>query len=144
MVVCRIPTVLSRLHIAAQFGRTDIVEYFLNTGVSADSCDNDGSTPLHYVAHYGSQSDNSSDSRTSCQDIVHFLVDNNADLNAVDRKGRTPLVLAARYHRNRLVELLIKLGSNLEICDEDGYTVLHLAALFGWSETVLFIVEGGI
>lgn len=139
------------LHIAAQYGREDIVKYFVGRGVSADSCDNDKCTPLHYVARCdgrcrsrcGCRSRCTCRSRQSYIDIVHFLVNSNANLNAVNGKGHTPLIVAGQYFQKHFVELFIKLGANIGCRDENQYTILHLSScLNSWLEVVRFLVEG--
>lgn len=52
-----------------------------------------------------------------------------ADVNAVDRYGRTELMKAARYGRLEEAKEQLKLGADVSICDTDtsGYNALHEA-----------------
>ena len=56
-----------------------------------------------------------------------------ADVNAVDRYGRTELMKAARYGELKRAEEQLKLGADVSICDTDtaGYNALHEAARHG-------------
>lgn len=126
-------------HIAAKYGRKDIVKLFLDRGLFVDIRDKNEHTPLHYITVENC----TALSRRQCyQELVHILVDRNADLNAVNRNGCTPLLLAAKRSCKYIFELFIKLGADVDCCDEDQYTVLHHVCQNGWSGTVRTLVEG--
>merc|ERR1740117_781001 len=58
------------------------------------------------------------------------------DLNAQDKKGKTPLVVAAMFNNPAIVCRLIELGADVTIADERGATALHWAAYAGELPTV--------
>lgn len=125
------------LHFAAQCGHKNIVKFFLNLGICANSCDNNQCTPLHYIAAEMQSAD-----RGNYQELVHILLDSNADLNAVNRKGCTPLLQAAQNLCKHAVELFIKLGANVDCCDEKQWTILHHSSFNGWPGIIRYLLEG--
>lgn len=56
----------------------------------------DGRTALHWAA------------RNGFIEIVRFLVDNGANINLRDNKGKTPLILATQYNHNTIVDFLLE------------------------------------
>ena len=67
-------------------------------------------------------------------DVVEFLVDCGARVNAADEDGETALMAAADAGVTGNIDLLLKLGANLEQKDTDGKTALfhatdHISAL---------------
>ncbi len=74
-------------------------------------------------------------------DVVKFLVDHGADVNATDTWGCTPLFYAQFLD---IAELLVARGTDLDIKNtEDGGTVLHDAASTGDLEAVKLFVSHG-
>jgi ankyrin repeat protein len=64
-----------------------------------------------------------------------------ANINAGDRRGRTPLAHAIRYDKPWLVAPLLEAGADPNIPDHDGETVLRLACRRGKSEADLAIIK---
>jgi ankyrin repeat protein len=73
-----------------------------------------GSTPLHCAVFY------------HLDDIIRLLVENNADLNAKDQKGRTPLHRIS--HDAKIAQYLIDQGALVNEPDNSGQTPLHIIA----------------
>lgn len=85
-------------------------------GVSIDSRDNDGRTPVHvHAATAGPQH----------VEVLAWLLDSGADAHALDNKGRTPLHLAIPAN----VATLAAKGAWLDVQDKLGATALHQAVL---------------
>ncbi|CAL2036557.1 CBN-ACBP-5 protein [Caenorhabditis brenneri] len=57
-----------------------------------------------------------------CDPVVRFLIDEGADVNAVDNCLQTPLHFAAQCHRPLLAEILIQAGADKAALDADGLT----------------------
>lgn len=60
-----------------------------------------------------------------------------------DRRGRTPMHLAAARGRTDVLEFLWSKAADLDAEDEDGRTPLHLAAANGHVECVRLLVDRG-
>lgn len=62
--------------------------------------------------------------------ICERLIISKADINQMDPMGRTPLLKCAHYNsKPEILQLLIDHGADSNICDYEGYTLLHFAAL---------------
>jgi len=72
-----------------------------------------GNTPLHL---------------TSDLTVAQGLIYHNAELEATNLLGETPLLTAARNNRVQLAELLMNSGASVNAADSDGMTALHIAA----------------
>jgi len=80
-----------------------------------DAYDPDKRTALINAAFYGNT------------DLIEWLIENKADINAQDRGGWTALHFAAQEDRLDVVELLIKKGANSNIKNEYGNKPLFYA-----------------
>lgn len=76
----------------------------------------EGETPLHYAA------------RLNNIQAIDLLIDNGANINAVDSYGRTPLHCAAVHCRYDVVKILIEKGAEVGTPNSDGKTVLSCLA----------------
>ena len=76
---------VTALHIAAFWGRLEVVEFLVGAGADVNATNNDGDTALHLAAWEGHL------------EVVEFLVGAGADVNAADDDGDTALHLAARH-----------------------------------------------
>ncbi|KAL2837645.1 ankyrin repeat-containing domain protein [Aspergillus pseudoustus] len=61
---------------------------------------------------------------------VHLL-DLGADIDAVDRSGCTPLMIAAQIPAERIARLLVDRGARVEIVEEHGQNAMHMGASHG-------------
>lgn len=59
--------------------------------------------------------------------IAKVLLKANANPNAVDSKGTTPLHLASGFFKEKLVRTLLKHNSEINSKSHDGQTPLHIA-----------------
>jgi ankyrin repeat protein len=96
----------------------------------------------------------------ACESLCIALLNAGADINARTNDGTTPLMLAAKSAKLRLVKLLIEKGANPKLTDNKGKTAydyalsadpltdlpefrkqMEEACGFNKSETVLFLKE---
>ena len=71
-----------------------------------------------------------------------YLLENNASLEELDNKGRTPLLHAAFARRPNLVKILLAYGANVRAIDKDSMTALHLACINGDASVVSLLLDG--
>eukprot|EP00002_Diphylleia_rotans_P003389 TRINITY_DN122_c0_g1_i8.p1 TRINITY_DN122_c0_g1~~TRINITY_DN122_c0_g1_i8.p1 ORF type:complete len:1435 (+),score=262.80 TRINITY_DN122_c0_g1_i8:2159-6463(+) len=73
--------------------------------------------------------------------LVKKMVEYGADPHATDKRGQTPLHLAARSSTLELYKELIKCGASLQAIDFKGKTPLHEAVRHGSTEIVMDMLE---
>ena len=105
------------IHNAAQGDEVDKLQLLLEEGIYPDVRDEVGNTPLLYAASAGSIN------------AARLLLQNDANVNAANNRGQTPLMSSLRTDSNLfLVKLLIDNGANIEAQDRDGNRPLLIAA----------------
>ncbi|PQE22096.1 Ankyrin repeat-containing domain protein [Rutstroemia sp. NJR-2017a BVV2] len=133
------------LHIAA-YAHPDIVDKLLEAGAKVNIQDKEGKTPLYHAAYGGylwtvtKLVEKKADVQIPCVDgwsplhaaadngqVSEFLLQNSADVNAVDKRGWTPLMRAAYWKGVDAVKVLLKYQANLDLQTDDGKTALHVA-----------------
>lgn len=63
----------------------------------------------------------------STEEIINLLIAHDADLNAVDNSGLTPLHLASVYNNHSLAKILLQHGANVKALSKKKLTPLKLA-----------------
>uniref|UniRef100_A0A2C9KYM9 Uncharacterized protein n=1 Tax=Biomphalaria glabrata TaxID=6526 RepID=A0A2C9KYM9_BIOGL len=107
---------LTALHAAAESHKLDFVEVLLKYNVPVNLKSDEGLTPLHLAVR---------DVNT-----VRFFLENQANVNADDFYGDTPLSLASASHGDlwEVVRLLIASGSDINHRNTSGMSPVWLAA----------------
>jgi ankyrin repeat protein len=105
------------LWLAADFGETEIVRILTAAGADPRLTANDGSTPL--IASIGRN-------EARALEIVKYLAERGANVNAADESGNTALHKAAANGFDRLVQLLADSGATLDARNALGQTPLML------------------
>ena len=81
--------------------------------------DENGFTPLHWACLGGDVK------------IVEFLLDNRADIDAVNNRGEPPIFWAVIKGHALAVRCMMERNCNVHISDAKGYNVMHhVSALF--------------
>jgi len=97
------------LHVAAGYAHTEAMKVLLDHGSDTEAKDKYGITPLM----------NAGSARKlwkkeeQCIPALQLLIDNDADVNAIDNNGETALFHAINSRYARIIELLIKAGSDI-------------------------------
>ncbi len=91
-----------------------------------------GWTPLHYAA--------SNPGETSA-DMVRLLLEHFAYIDAESPNKTTPLMMAARYGADAVVELLLKEGADPLLRNEQGLSAIDFARQIGRARSVEFIAR---
>lgn len=104
------------------------VSVFQEKGLNFKACDYMGHSVIHYAV-LRAQSDKLGDVIL----LIKRLVRAGADVNHRNRRLRTPLyyLLYKPDLRELAVFLINECQLDVNLCDSDGYTVVHLAAIFG-------------
>ncbi|XP_061460813.1 transient receptor potential cation channel subfamily A member 1 [Rhineura floridana] len=122
------------LHYACRQGVPLSVNSLLELNVSIHSKSRDKKSPLHFAASYGRIN--------TCQRLLRDMEDTRL-LNEGDKKGMTPLHLAAQNGHEKVVQFLLKKGA-LFLCDYKGWTALHHAAVGGYTRTMQIILNTNV
>jgi ankyrin repeat protein len=97
----------------------EVKRLVIDCGIDPNAREDDKSaTPLHAAAESGSP------------EVVEFLLEHGADLNARDKYGDTPLHYAAAFGHPETVRLLLERGTDPNIRNKYGATPLHYAVWF--------------
>lgn len=89
------------------------IERLLDSGVDPNKADSFGETSLHHAIRVDS---------SDILVILELLIDNGANVDARNRRGQTPLFLAAELDHPEEVAFLLDNGADLTIRDRDGNT----------------------
>ncbi|XP_070542308.1 ankyrin repeat and death domain-containing protein 1A-like isoform X2 [Ptychodera flava] len=132
------------MHLAAEHGRTGVVEYLMNTGADKMAYSRVGLTCLHFAAKGGHQS------------VVNLLIKSGVEIDARDNDGKTPLHCAAEEGHAHTVETLIQSGADINAetylvfikddpdrNDEKEMSPLHFAAMNGHTAVVKVLLMHG-
>ena len=121
----------SLLHLAAQFGKPELVAVLLERGSNINIKNNMGSTPLLIAI------------RNKNYNIVKLLIDQGCDIYAMDKERNTVFHFAAFLGCFEIVKLLIEKGALLNEKNIFMSTPLREAAIKGNFEIVKFLLENG-
>jgi uncharacterized protein len=116
---------------AAALGFTPIVQRLLDAGVPINARYGNDLTVLMWAAGYADGA-----GVLDAENVVKLLLDHNADINAVDDRGRTALMIAAELDHPTIVDILLKRGADRSITDKQGKTALDLATSDGVRQTL--------
>lgn len=100
----------------------------VNTVINGENDFRNSQTLLMYTAIYGVSLNG------ELEDIISWLVEQGADIEAVDAEGKTALILAVRHKRKEAVRELLSLGADRDKRDSDGYDAHDYAEEGGDSE----------
>jgi ankyrin repeat protein len=152
------------LHLAVK--DENLVQLLIDYGADATVCDDMGRLPLHYSALHGVKgtfeiliprpddfhtkdkygatalhlaSENSED---NCL-FMKYLIDLEADVNATDNNGSTPLHYAVRAGNAKILDILITEGVDVNAIDIFGKTPLALATKICDFRVLQKLIENG-
>lgn len=114
-ISARNPQGESALMLAAIKGRLDLVKALIERGADIN---HPGWTPLHYAA--------SADLPESLP-IAKTLIEQHAYIDAASPNGSTPLMLAAQYSSQAMVEYLLSEGADVHLRNQRGLSAVDFA-----------------
>ncbi|MEQ1763572.1 MAG: ankyrin repeat domain-containing protein [Pyrinomonadaceae bacterium] len=99
----------------------EMVQLLISYGSKLKLVDKEKNNALHHLAENGVE-----------PEIIRYLISSGIDINAVNKEGRTPLMLAAANSQNEIVTALLENGANASSTTRDGKSAWDLTE----SETV--------
>ncbi|XP_048258100.1 ankyrin repeat domain-containing protein 1-like isoform X1 [Haliotis rufescens] len=115
---------------AAGFGHGEVVELLVRKGADVSLVDEDGSSILHFACYAGDM------------EMVKFVLSLNVlDIESRGALSRTPVMYAARWGHRDVLELLVSIGADVSLVDDDGDNILHLVGWGGDMETAKFVLS---
>jgi len=120
-IECRNAQSNTGLMVAAKNGFFEVVRCVISAGAAGhvNRSNDDGFTALQYAAKLGDQ------------DIVQFLLNCRADVDARNKFHQTSVMLAARHGHSKVTEMLLGDGASIEKRDRGGRNALMMAARNG-------------
>lgn len=102
-----------------------------NLGVSLNATDASGKTPLHMAV------------AENHMRLMHWLIAQGADIEALDHERRTPVMIAARLWSPSCLHSLIQAGAQLDRRDNAGLNVVDHAEQGGIWENCRVVLKAG-
>ncbi|XP_055309515.1 26S proteasome non-ATPase regulatory subunit 10-like, partial [Sitodiplosis mosellana] len=121
----------SALKLALKKGNDEITKLLIQNGANLNANDNASNTALHIAA----MSDTS-------LDVVRFLIEHGADVNARNLYKYSALLTAAERGNVDIAKILIEHGANLDVTDIFGNSPLHMA-VDGHEDLVRLLIDSG-
>lgn len=125
------------MHVAARLGDVELVSFFMGYGVDVDPTNGPGDTPLHLAAE-------SAPGGEALTVTVRLLVELGADLNVLNSRGESPLMLCCRRDGGaHTARYLLEMRADAEACTRLGDTPLQIAQRLGHQDTVMALATAG-
>lgn len=118
------------IHLTAHFGMTEAIKPLVKSQ-TLNCRDTAGRTPLHWAARGGHT------------ELARLLLENGAEVDALDNVYATSLHLACRYGRLEFASMLIQNHSNVNAANNVGGTALIWAAIKGSMEVSSLLLDYG-
>uniref|UniRef100_A0A803L2H7 ACB domain-containing protein n=1 Tax=Chenopodium quinoa TaxID=63459 RepID=A0A803L2H7_CHEQI len=99
---------MDAIHAFAREGDVENLLKCIENGISPNSKDSEGRTPLHWAVDRGHLP------------VIDLLYSKDADINAKDNEGQTALHYAVVCDREAIAEYLVKHNADVDIKDNDG------------------------
>ena len=134
LLACGLSSGLASAQIAdaVEHRDTETVHALLKQHVNVNTAQPDGSTALHWAAHWNDL------------ETVNLLLRAGANVKVANRYGATPLSEAASVGNAAMIEALLKAGADAKaLTTFDGETVLMTAARAGNADAVKILLDHG-
>jgi len=125
----------SVLHLCAENGFLELIEYIFEKGggsIDINDTNKKKETPLHMAV------------RNNRADVVKFLVEKGADIEARDVLGATPLFASLEVDNLDLAKYLVEKGADINVEAFNGKRLVHLAGSSKTVDTIKWLVSLGL
>ncbi|CAB0039173.1 unnamed protein product [Trichogramma brassicae] len=109
------------LHAAIFKGNANLVELLLRKNADPNSLNKNGETALHKICEA-----NLDDLTVEMLFEICDEKKQSMQVDALDKMGKTPLHVAIKNGKIKLVEILMRRGANPNLADKNGFTPLHI------------------
>ncbi len=120
---------ITPLHVAAKWGKSNMVSLLLDRGAALEAKTRDGLTPLHCAA------------RSGHEDVADAMVQRGAPLSAKTKNGLAPLHMAAQGDHVDAARVLLHHRAPVDEVTVDYLTALHVAAHCGHVRVAKLLLE---
>lgn len=136
------------LHKAVESGASiETVQFLISTGVSMNSTNSLGMTPVHMLRYLDCTSnpvDKYDEELSRHSKLVKLFVMEGYNINNQDIFGRTLLhYVVSELRQSSLVQFLVNQGADLNIKDKNGITTLHLACFWNNTANLREVIRSG-
>ena len=110
-------------------GNIDATKELLNAGADHKMLDGFGDAWIHRAIDGGYR-----------QELIQTMIDHGADVNAINKHNETAFMKACKTGNVDAIKLLLSVGANPNIKNDDGQTCIHHTVIGNWSREVLRVV----
>lgn len=128
---------------AVNYGNAKLVETLIKKGANVKAKIKGYSTPLMFLGMTEAQYDKNRPSVEENERIIKLLINNGADINAVNNKGESALYIAIENNQIEAAKALIKNGADINLEMPDGTTILTKAIEKKQDELVNLLISQG-
>ncbi|KAF5705675.1 ankyrin repeat domain-containing protein [Fusarium mundagurra] len=127
---------------AASQGMADVVSLLISEGVSVNERDHDGWAAIHWAVERSAShtQDRYINPAGDTELLIKFIINHEANIDAVSSYGTSPLHCAASVGSNRVRQLLVR-GASPDIVTCHGWTMMHHAAYLGNWDIISFMID---
>ncbi len=120
------------LLLACHLQHLDVISLLLSKGVNVDQRRSiGGETCLHRAAERG------------ILPMIDLLIENGADVDAMNLSGTTPLMIAASSNQIQVVSRLLEKGAHVDASNNKGFTAIMATARNNATQSFLKLIEQG-
>lgn len=121
---------MNKLHELIEKEEIENIKVLIENGVDINKRDDWGDTPLHLAINL------------ELIEIIELLINKGADVNKVDYYGKTPIRWLSSHNKN-IVKMLLEYGTDPNIKDNDGRTVLDDAYEENFIDAIELLISFG-
>ncbi|XP_008551748.1 ankyrin repeat domain-containing protein 16 [Microplitis demolitor] len=121
------------LHEAAQFVKTDVLEFLVTQGATIDALKRADWTPLMLACTKNTK---------EAFESTNILINHGANLELRNKDGWSPLHIACRAGNIDIIKLILKIKPSLAVsASNNGRTCLHVAAFHGCYDAIDILIS---